>query len=112
MPMPPSSKKWLAASGIGVAVFVAAMAVHGSGLLTIAELKSLDHRFKQYADPTKADKGLVLVAVDEVSLAAFGRWPWPRDRFGYVVYYLHAAGAKAIVFDILFLEPDANDQEF
>ena len=112
MPLPKTSKKWLAASSIGLAVFIAAMALHASGLLTIAELKSLDHRFTQNADPAKADKGLVLVAVDEASLAAFGRWPWPRDRFGYVVHYLHAAGAKAIVFDILFLEPDANDQEF
>src|SRR5439155_22086354 len=112
MPPPHTFKKWLAAAGIGLAVFIAAMALHASALLTIAELKSLDYRFKQYADPTKADKGLVLVAVDEASLAAFGRWPWPRDRFGYVVHYLHAAGAKAIVFDILFLEPDANDQDF
>ena len=112
MPLPKTSKKWLAACGIGLAVFITTMALHANGLLTIAELKSLDHRFNQYADPAKADKDLVLVAVDEASLAAFGRWPWPRDRFGYVVHYLHAAGAKAIVFDILFLEPDANDQEF
>ena len=112
MPLPKTSKKWLAACGIGLAVFIATMALHANGLLTIAELKSLDHRFNQYADPAKADKDLVLVAVDEASLAAFGRWPWPRDRFGYVVHYLHAAGARAIVFDILFLEPDANDREF
>src|SRR3989454_38085 len=112
MPLPHTAKKWFAASGIGLAVFIAAMALHASGLLTIAELKSLDHRFKQYADPAKADKSLVLVAVDETSLDAFGRWPWPRDRFGYVVHYLHTAGARAIVVDILFLEPDANDQEF
>ena len=112
MPLPHTAKKWLAASGIGLAVFIAAMTLHASGLLTIAELKSLDHRFNQYADPAKADKSLALVAVDEASLEAFGRWPWPRDRFGYVVHYLHTAGAKAIVFDILFLEPDANDPEF
>jgi len=112
MPLSHTAKKWFAASGIGLAVFIAAMALHASGLLTITELKSLDHRFKQYADPAKADKSLVLVAVDEASLDAFGRWPWPRDRFGYVVHYLHTAGARAIVVDILFLEPDANDQEF
>ncbi|TLY25180.1 MAG: adenylate/guanylate cyclase domain-containing protein [Nitrospirae bacterium] len=75
MPLPKTSKKWLAACGIGLAVFITTMALHANGLLTIAELKSLDHRFNQYADPD-------------------------------------AAGAKAIVFDILFLEPDANDQEF
>jgi adenylate cyclase len=112
MPLSKTAKKWITASGIGLAVFSAAMALHASGLLTVAELKSLDYRFKQYAEPAKADKSLVLVAVDEASLAAFGRWPWPRDRFGYVVHYLRTAGAKAVVFDILFLEPDERDQEF
>ncbi len=106
------SKKRLLATAVGLAVFALTVAVHSSGILAVAELKSLDHRYHQYADPTKADKGIVLAAVDEDSLAAFGRWPWPRDRFGYIVKYLHEAGAKAIVFDILFLEPDENDPEF
>src|SRR5207247_9621416 len=111
MPLPHTAQKWLAASGIGLVVFIVAVALHASGILTIAELKSLDHRFNQYSDPAKADKGLVLVAVDEASLAAFGRWPWPRDRFGYVVDYLQAAGARAIVLDILFLGPGGNEPE-
>ena len=88
------------------------MAIHGSGLLDIDELKTLDHRYYRYADPAKAGKDIVLVAVDEASLEAFGRWPWPRDRHGYVVHYLKEAGAKAIVFDILFLEPDEDSEEF
>src|SRR5713226_1986329 len=112
MPDSKFSKKRLIATAVGLAVFVLAVAVHYSGILAVAELKSLDHRYHQYADPAKADKGIVLAAVDEDSLAAFGRWPWPRDRFGYIVQYLHRAGAKAIVFDILFLEPDENDPEF
>jgi adenylate cyclase len=112
MPDSNLSKKRLIATVVGLAVFVLVVAVHYSGILAVAELKSLDHRYHQYADPAKADKGIVLAAVDEDSLAAFGRWPWPRDRFGYIVQYLHRAGAKAIVFDILFLEPDENDPEF
>lgn len=112
MPDSQFSHKRLIATAIGFAVFVLAVAVHDSGLFAVAELKSLDHRYHQYADPAKADKGIVLAAVDEESLAAFGRWPWPRDRFGYIVKYLHAAGAKAVVFDILFLEPDETDPEF
>ena len=106
------SKKRLIATAVGLAVSILAIAAHCSGTLAVAELKSLDHRYHQYADPAKADKGIVLAAVDEDSLAAFGRWPWPRDRFGYIVKYLHEAGAKAVVFDILFLEPDENDPEF
>ena len=107
-----SAKKQLTAAAVGLAVFLLTMAIHRSGLLTIVELKTLDHRYQQYADPTKAGKDLVLVAVDEASLETFGRWPWPRDRHGYVVNYLRTAGAKAIVFDILFLESDEGAEEF
>ena len=112
MPDSKFSPKRLMATAVGLAVFILAIAVHYSGILAVAELKSLDHRYHQYADPAKADKGIVLAAIDEASLAAFGRWPWPRDRFGYIVKHLREAGARAVVFDILFLEPDENDPEF
>src|SRR5688572_1423224 len=44
--------------------------------------------------------------IDEVSLAAYGQWPWPRTRLAELVEKLHQLGASAIVFDILFSEPD------
>ena len=78
----------------------------------MAELKALDHLIRGHADPSKAHPGIVLVAIDESSLEAFGRWPWLRDRHGYVVRYLKRAGAKAIVFDLMFFEPDENAEEF
>lgn len=105
-------RKQATATVVGIAVSLVVLALYYSGLLAIAELKTLDHRFQQYADPRRADKNLILVAVDEPSLETFGRWPWPRDRFGYVVRYLREAGAKAVVFDILFLEPDEGAAEF
>lgn len=112
MELSKSAKKALIATAVGLSVFVLALALHRTGWLEIAELKALDHRFRIYADPSKAGRDIVLVAVDEASLEAFGRWPWPRDRHGYLVRFLREAGAKAIVFDILFLEPDGNAEEF
>jgi adenylate cyclase len=105
-------KKLISGALVGGTVFLLALGLHWSGWLTIAELKTLDHRFHRYADPAKAGNDIVLVAVDEASLEAYGRWPWPRDRHGYVVHYLKQAGAKAVVFDILFLEPDSAAEEF
>jgi adenylate cyclase len=105
-------KKLISGMMVGGTVFLLALALYGSGLLTIAELKTLDHRFHRYADPTKAGNDIVLVAVDEASLEAYGRWPWSRDRHGYVVRYLKQAGAKAVVFDILFFEQDSAAEEF
>jgi adenylate cyclase len=105
-------KKWVSGTVVGGTVFLLALALYWSGLLTIAELKTLDHRFHRYADPSNAGNDIVLVAVDEASLETYGRWPWSRDRHGYVVHYLKQAGAKVVVFDILFLEPDSAAEEF
>lgn len=56
------------------------------------------------------DPRLLIVDIDERSLAEmapeFGRWPWPRDTLASVLEYAQAQGAKAIVFDILFSDPD------
>ncbi|MCF7728072.1 CHASE2 domain-containing protein [Sulfitobacter sp. M22] len=47
-----------------------------------------------------------VVDIDERSLAEFGQWPWPRNVLADLVDRLSAGGAAAIVFDVLFLEPD------
>lgn len=107
-----SFKKLLVATAVGTGVFLLIVLIHQSGYLAVAELKTLDHRFQRYADPASARKDIVLIAIDEASLETFGRWPWPRDRHGYLVHYLKQAGAKAIIFDILFLEPDEAAEEF
>ncbi len=104
--------RYLFALAIGLAVGLLALPLAFLGPIHTVELKSLDHRFRLYADPGAASKDIVLVAVDEASLETFGRWPWPRDRHGYLVQFLKAAGARAIVFDILFMEPDQNEEEF
>ncbi len=108
----PALKKFLLATLLGGVVSLAALAVGWFGLLERVEHTTLDHRFLHYANPGQASPEIVLVAVDEESLRVFGRWPWPRDRHGYMVQYLQEAGAKAIVFDILFPEPDTENAEF
>lgn len=104
--------RYLSALAIGLAIGLSAPLLSLLGPIQTVELKSLDHRFRLHADPAGASQDIVLVAIDEASLQTFGRWPWPRDRHGYLVQYLKAAGARAIAFDILFMEPDRNEAEF
>ena len=54
---------------------------------------------------------VVLVAIDPQSLRAAPDWPWPRTLHARAVRNLHAAGAKAIAFDVDFSTPrgDAAD---
>jgi diguanylate cyclase (GGDEF)-like protein len=51
---------------------------------------------------------VVVVTIDEASLEAVGRWPWPRQRFVELVDSLRPSRPAALGFDILFAEPDAN----
>jgi adenylate cyclase len=46
---------------------------------------------------------IIVVAVDEVSLAEYGQWPWPREVFAKAIGKLQSA--KAIGIDINFSEP-------
>ena len=53
--------------------------------------------------PPAAD--LVMVTVDENSLARLGRWPWPRETHARLLNTLCAAGPVAVGLDIAFSEP-------
>ncbi len=60
--------------------------------------------------PPKADPDIVILDIDEASLAAmareYGRWPWPRQVFGEFLDLIGKQKPKAVVFDILFSDPD------
>ncbi|HKI59415.1 MAG TPA: CHASE2 domain-containing protein, partial [Mariprofundaceae bacterium] len=72
------------------------------------ELKTLDERFK-LRGPITPDPRVIIVAVDDKSLTKVGRWPWPRDKIAQIVDRLiNQYGVKAIGFDIVFSEKQAN----
>jgi adenylate cyclase len=57
--------------------------------------------------PTRRPSGrVVIVDIDERSLAALGQWPWRRDRIGELIGGIRDLGAGAIALDIIFAEPD------
>lgn len=56
--------------------------------------------------PRPAMDSVVVVDIDEDSLAALGQWPWPRDVVGRLVEKLGDMGAAAVAFDMVFAESD------
>lgn len=52
----------------------------------------------------KASSDLVVIKIDDDSLRAVGRWPWPRRYHARLIDELTKAGAKRIFFDVLFHE--------
>jgi len=56
---------------------------------------------------TRSPSGrIVIVDVDERSLAKFGQWPWKRDLIALLVDTLRKDGAAVVAFDIMFPEAD------
>jgi adenylate cyclase len=55
-----------------------------------------------------------IILVDEAALKFMdnmaGRWPWPRAVWGDLLDYLSIGGARAVVFDILFIEQDKTNK--
>ena len=58
-----------------------------------------------------AAEDIILVAIDEHSLAVEGRWPWSRRLHAELIDRLSRGGAKAVGLDILFAEPSPDSPE-
>lgn len=57
----------------------------------------------------KADDGILLVTIDDHSLAQLGRWPWDRATHARVLEVLNSKQPRSITLDILMSEPSASD---
>ncbi len=74
-------------------------------LLRNFEAKALDLRF-HLRGMQQPEAPVILVVIDDRSIAELGRWPWSRRRFAEIVQRLRAAGAKVVAFDLLFTEAE------
>ncbi|WP_158610212.1 CHASE2 domain-containing protein [Herminiimonas sp. KBW02] len=52
-----------------------------------------------------APSDVVIIAIDEFSIASLGRWPWQRRTHAELLDILTAAKARAVGMDIIFAEP-------
>ncbi|MEK9825407.1 MAG: CHASE2 domain-containing protein, partial [Methylotenera sp.] len=72
--------------------------------------KAFDLMVKNRLIVPQADKDIIIVDINEASLSAmaeeYGRWPWPRQVMGEFLENIQSQQPKAVVFDILFSDPD------
>lgn len=54
---------------------------------------------------------IVVVAIDDESLAALGPWPWPRSVHAAMLRRLAAYRPLAVVYDVLFLGPSPRSED-
>ena len=61
--------------------------------------------------PSTTTSASVIVGIDEKSLNKLGRWPWDRAIHAELISKIKAAGAEAIIFDILLTESGSADSD-
>lgn len=87
--------------------------LHATGILPLTVLQRLDDiiydaRLRATA-PQTLDERVVIVDIDEKSLAEVGRWPWGRNKLATLVDELFERQHVSVLgFDVVFAEPDAS----
>jgi len=62
--------------------------------------------YQQIKPRPGGDSAVIVIDVDESSIAKLGQWPWPRTTIATLVDKVRDSGALAIGFDMAFSEPD------
>ena len=76
-------------------------------IIQMLENKTFDFRFLMRGERPVGNE-IVVVAIDEESIAKVGRWPWPRAKMAELVSNVASRGARTIGVDILFAEPEVD----
>lgn len=104
-------KRLFAPSGwkIGILATLIAIIIYWIGIpfFHLMELKAYDLHFRSRG-AVKPGSEVVIATIDEKSLNAFGRWPWPRTRIAELVNSLTKDEAAVVAFDIVFAQPDES----
>ncbi|OGI05325.1 MAG: hypothetical protein A2104_01310 [Candidatus Melainabacteria bacterium GWF2_32_7] len=100
--------------GLSIGLIVALIMILANylSLLDLYELKTLDTRFKMlHSYRHQPSKDIVVVGIDDISVANIGRWPWKREEHAKIVNFLNLYGAKVIFYDIFFSYRDKEHPE-
>ncbi|WP_158228972.1 CHASE2 domain-containing protein [Chitinimonas sp. BJB300] len=94
---------------VAISVFAVVDALYLHKLFDLRQA-SFDTLVKHRLVTAEPDPDIVILDIDEASLAQLapelGRWPWPRQVLADVLSQINAQAPRALVFDILFSEPD------
>ena len=73
------------------------------GLIGLGEpIDLLAHTMRAVVNQRSSSNNIVIIKIDDASLRKVGNWPWSREAQARLVDRLSAAGARQIVYDIIF----------
>jgi CHASE2 domain-containing sensor protein/predicted Ser/Thr protein kinase len=92
---------------VALAATAAGLAVRAGGGLQWLESRTIDARFSLRGQH-EAPPGVVVVGIDNNTLASLPRFPFSRTFYAQALERLHAAGARVVVFDVAFDRPTST----
>lgn len=107
-----NDKRLAIATGLILTLLALWLEVSGTAftnrLLERLDFLAYDLRYQLATPQVEAEHPIVIVDIDESSLAEQGRWPWSRERISDLVASLKEAGVLVVGFDVIFSEPERN----
>lgn len=79
-----------------------------SSTLTVLEERSTDWIWRRIATE-QTERRIIIIDIDEASLAQLGPWPWPRERMQQISERLKEEGAALQVYDVVFADSKEGD---
>ena len=102
---PKGFNEWMRPVLVGLTIGLLCASAFLFGMLETWSRRISDRLYLPYA----ADSRIVLVAIDDASMARLGRWPWDRAVHGELIKRIASVGPLAIGYDVNF--PEASDEE-
>ncbi len=112
------TKKIIISLVIAFTMFAVTVSCYSLGFFEKPEYFLYDLQARFLRHDKVFDSKIKVILVDEAALKSMadiaGRWPWPRAIWSDLLDFLSIGGARTVLFDLLFLEPDryneANDK--
>jgi CHASE2 domain-containing sensor protein len=99
------SRRLILLCGLIPTIVVAVLSLYRPSVFVTFEDDVFDRLLRAIPSRPASDR-IVIIDVDERSLASVGQWPWRRDVIGKLVERLREFGAAVVALDIVFAEPD------
>jgi adenylate cyclase len=78
----------------------------------LAQLENLGYdlqlRARVLTEHEKVESPVAIIDIDDKSIKAEGRWPWPRSKLAELLYKLREQGVEVVTFDVFFPEAQNN----
>jgi CHASE2 domain-containing sensor protein/signal transduction histidine kinase len=98
--------EWTSVGCLGIVVILLASL---GRLSASVDLLVYDHFLSARAQPTLPD--IVVIEIDNASVAQLGRWPWPRSVHAKLLEQVASAKPAAVIYDVLFTEANPEDAQ-